>query len=480
MMNKMKSVKLFRGCVLVLALSLPFSACAPLAPTLAPSQDVSQIETRSAQTVVAGLTQTGPLAATQTPPPPGPTMDPNIPVAIVPSPEAGDPSATASYETAIYSGPGTDYVLYGTFPEGRSAVVLGRSENEQWWAISIPVAPTGTGWVSAEWVTVQNAEDVEVLPTPPVPPTTEMVEPGPGDPQATTLVNTYIRSGPAVNYPAYGIAFSGATARVIGKSEDGRWWVVRLNPKNVGAGYGWVESQYVQTSNTDQVQTIETPDTAISSAPETPSTRSATNVALATTTDYVNVRTGPGTNYPVLVVAPPGSTGEILGKSSDGAWWQVRVPIQYSVTGVGWVSASYVIVQNISNVPIVLAPPPPPVPETPPGVTGPVCKVESQTPANGTTFTIDTPFTVTWVLENTGEKWSDGEVDLRYLGAYNNVKMHTGGDLYDLAASVQPGKTYTFSVPMIAPFNKGTYGELWEVGSGSKTICQFYVYISVP
>lgn len=472
---------LLRLGMFVLALGLVLSACAPSAPpSPAPKQDISQVQTQAAQTVVADLTKNAPPPPTQTAPPPGPTMDPNVPVAVIPSPESGDPSVTATYDTSIYSGPGTDYVLYGAFPEGQSAIVVGKSEDGQWWAISVPVAPTGAGWVSAGWVSAQNANDVPVLPTPPPPPTTEMVPPGPSDPQATALVNTNVRSGPAVNFPAYGVAKAGATARVIGKSEDGRWWVVRLNPENVGAGYGWVDGQYVKTSNTDGVQTIENPDTPVSAAPEAPAAKSTTLPA-ATTTDYVNVRTGPGTNYPVIVVAPPGTTGEITGKSADGAWWQVKVPVQYSVSGAGWVSASYVTVQNTTNVPVVAAPPPPPpVPSAPPGVTGPVCKIDSQTPVNGTTYNADTPFTTTWVLVNTGDKWSDGEVDLRYLGAYNNVQLHTGGDLYDLSNSVKTGQSYNFSVPMIAPWSAGTYGELWEVGSGSKSICQFYVYINVP
>lgn len=478
-MKAILSTYLSRGSLLLLVLSLVLAACTPAVQPPEPTQDVSEIQTQSAQTVVADLTQNAPPTATQTPPPPGPTTDPNIPVALLPTPAAGDPAVTADYDTSIYSGPGTNYVLYGAFPQGQSAIVNGKSEDGQWWAIRLPVAPTGTGWVSAGWVTAQNTSDVPVLPTPPVPPTTEIVPPGPSDPQATALVNTFIRSGPAVNYPAYGLAQAGSTSRVIGKSEDGRWWVVRLDPETTGSGAGWVESQYVQAKNTENVQIIENPETPVSAAPEAPATMAA-NVPTATTTDYVNVRTGPGTNYPVIVVAPPGSTGEIIGRSSDGAWWQVKVPVQYSVTGLGWVSASYVTVQNASSVPVVLAPPPPPVPSSPPGVSGPVCKLDSQSPVNGTNFTIDTPFTTTWVLVNSGEKWSNGEVDLRYLGAYNNVQMHTGGDVYDLEASVQPGKTYTFSVPMIAPWSKGTYGELWEVGSGSRSICQFYVYINVP
>lgn len=35
-------------------------------------------------------------------------------------------------------------------------------------------------------------------------------------------------------------------------------------------------------------------------------------------------------------------------------------------------------------------------------------------------------------------------------------------------------------VIMIAPFNTGVYGEMWEVAQSNKVVCQFYVYIQVP
>jgi uncharacterized protein YraI len=400
-------------------------------------------------------------------------------VAVVPTADPSGPAAVANYNTVIYSGPGTDYVVYGAFVGGQTAVVVGKSEDGQWWAINVPVAPNGSGWVSAPSVTVKNADNVAVLPTPPVPPTTEMVPPGPSDPQATTIANTYVRSGPAVNYPAYGIAPAASTGAVLGVSEDGQWWVVRLNPSNVGVGYGWVSAQYVQTSNTTGVQVVQNPDTHPVVTPVPP----PAGVPTGTATDFLNVRSGPGTNYPVLAVAPPGATGEITGKSSDGAWWQVKIPTQYSSTGLGWVSASYVIPQNTSNVPVVAAPPAPPTvaATSVPPTSGSGCAVVSQSPADGTTYTIDTPFTTTWVLQNTGSNgWDQNNVDISYVGAYNNVQMHTGSDIYDLSADVNTGATYNFSVSMIAPFNTGTYGEMWQVNQGSQVFCQFYVYITVP
>jgi len=465
---------------------LVLSACGPAA-TPAPTQDTAAIQTQAAQTVIADLTANAPpptqappptAAPTEAPPPPGPTPDPNIPVAVIPTPAAGEPAAVAMYNTTIYGGPGTNYVVYASFLGGSTAKVVGKSEDGLWWAISVPVAPTGSGWVDAGWVAVSNADSVPVLPTPPVPPTTEMIPPGPTDPQAMALANVYVRTGPATNYPAYGIAPAGMSGRVIGVSEDGLWWVVRINPENVGAGYGWVMAQYTQASNVDGVQTIQNPDTYASVPPAPP----PSGAPAATAIEYVNVRTGPGTNYPVLGVASPGASAEVSGKSADGAWWQVKIPTQYSSSGFGWVSADYVITQNTDSVPVVDAPPaPPPVETTPPPPSGTGCTLVSQTPVDGTQFAAGSGFSTTWVLQNTGaEKWDEGEVDVRYLGAAGNIMLHQGSDVYDLVASVQPGDTYNFSVSMIAPFDPGTYGELWEVAMGSQQFCQFYVYITVP
>jgi hypothetical protein len=117
------------------------------------------------------------------------------------------------------------------------------------------------------------------------------------------------------------------------------------------------------------------------------------------------------------------------------------------------------------------------VPTAPPSSSG--CVV-SQDPSDGTVFEAGASFTTTWVLQNnSGSNWSDGEVDLRYVGAAANVPLHQGQDIYDLSNKVEPGWTYNFSVPMIAPFEPGTYGEVWEVGQGSNSLCQFYVYIEV-
>lgn len=82
--------------------------------------------------------------------------------------------------------------------------------------------------------------------------------------------------------------------------------------------------------------------------------------ATVTSTTYVNVRTGPGLNYPVLFVAAPGATGEAIGITSDAGWYAVKLPTTLSSTGNGWVSAAYVVPQNTGGLPVLPVPPLPP------------------------------------------------------------------------------------------------------------------------
>jgi hypothetical protein len=95
-------------------------------------------------------------------------------------------------------------------------------------------------------------------------------------------------------------------------------------------------------------------------------------------------------------------------------------------------------------------------------------------------FSPGASFTTTWVLQNTSTtRWALGEYDVVFIGAYNNIRLHQGSDVYDISSTVEPGWTYSFSLPMIAPFTPGVYGEAWQVVLGNQTVCPFYVYIEV-
>ncbi len=286
-----------------------------------------------------------------------------LPVAILPTPEANKPSALANTGVNVRSGPGENYTIYGVLQPGLQAQVVGKSEDGKWWALNMPVASTGSGWVSGEYVTASNAESVPVLKAPSVPPSVEPVAPGPDDPQATAIEPAYVRMGPGDAYPTYGTAQPGQTALVIGKSENGAYWVVRVNPKNIQTGFAWVQAIQVQTKNTENAPVIVAPPVP-ASAPVPPPT--TTGAPMATATTAVNVRSGPSTDYPVLGVAQTGQSAEIAGVSQDGGWWQVKVSTSLSADGLAWVSGDYTYAVNTANVPVVAAPPPPPPVETPP------------------------------------------------------------------------------------------------------------------
>ena len=89
---------------------------------------------------------------------------------------------------------------------------------------------------------------------------------------------------------------------------------------------------------------------------------------LTVTVEIVNVREGPGTNYPTTGQLQNGQTAPVKGKSADGTWWQIAFQ-----AGNGWVFGELVQVNTAAqNVTVAQAPPVPtsaPVPTTDPAAT---------------------------------------------------------------------------------------------------------------
>ncbi len=78
----------------------------------------------------------------------------------------------------------------------------------------------------------------------------------------------------------------------------------------------------------------------------------------------MNVRSGPGTNYPKIGQVSVGHTSDILGRNNDASWLQINTP-----GGLGWVFAQLTQVEGDANTaPVVeaAAPPPTNTPAPPP------------------------------------------------------------------------------------------------------------------
>jgi uncharacterized protein YraI len=84
----------------------------------------------------------------------------------------------------------------------------------------------------------------------------------------------------------------------------------------------------------------------------------------------LNVRSGPGNEYPSYGVAPIGSSAPVFGISEDSLWYAIFVSTDYSPEGTGWVHTDYVTLSNPSGVEIPVISNPdqlPPVSPPPPG-----------------------------------------------------------------------------------------------------------------
>jgi len=94
---------------------------------------------------------------------------PELPPGVeIPPPDPNGPIATALDAINVRSGPGTNYASYGIAQKGAQGTVIGISEDSQWWVVKLPtsVVGTGQGWVSVDWVSVENAGGVPIIPAP--------------------------------------------------------------------------------------------------------------------------------------------------------------------------------------------------------------------------------------------------------------------------------------------------------------------------
>jgi heat shock protein HslJ/uncharacterized protein YraI len=178
----------------------------------------------------------------------------------VPGPGEGVPTAVAIEPINVRSGPGAQYASYGVVSIGTSGEVIGISEDGEWWVVkvSIEFSPDGRGWVKGEFVEVTNGENIPVIPTPPLG-DIEFPPPESGAATAIVLQSVNVRSGPSTDYPSYGIAPTGATAEVVGISEDGQWWVVKISVDLSPDGQGWVSADFVEVTGGEDAPVIPAP-----------------------------------------------------------------------------------------------------------------------------------------------------------------------------------------------------------------------------
>ena len=92
---------------------------------------------------------------------------------------------------------------------------------------------------------------------------------------------------------------------------------------------------------------------AASETPLPPPLQPSVAVVDGITSTQVNVRAEPSTASDVLGIIPTDMRVEITGKDPGGNWWQIVYPHPEAVDGKGWVTAQYITMPTVADVPVI-------------------------------------------------------------------------------------------------------------------------------
>jgi len=215
----------------------------------------------------------------------------------------------------------------------------------------------------------------------------------------------------------------------------------------------------------------------------------------AVTTTDLNVREGPGQEYPILGLLPVNTQVEITGQNTDGSWWQIAYP--QGSGDRGWIFAAFTRTSNTENVPVVetpVAPTPTNTPTLTPTATPSPTKPPTSTPtvtltptptgtipnapivefrATETNINPGECITLQWHIENVTAAYLNGGEFSNYgvTGPYGSVNAcPTGTTTYVLRAETTSGAiersvTVTVSTEQTTTLNHSAGGSVREDGT---------------
>ena len=241
--------------------------------------------------------------------------------------EDGEVNAKTTADVNFRSGPGTNYNSKAVIGSG-TGIIVTDTGNSQWYAVRLTNG--STGYIYAEYIRITG--DVGT-PSAPAEPT-----PAPSNPEAEQTAKTteYVnfRTGPGTNYSSKGVISLGTTVTVTDTSNS-QWYAVRL----ANGSTGYIFAQYIKITSTPSATA--TPAPTPTPAPSDPSKEQT-----AKTTEYVNFRTGPGTNYSSKGVIPSG-TAITVTDTSNSQWYAVRL----ANGSTGYIFAQYIKITSSTATP---------------------------------------------------------------------------------------------------------------------------------
>ena len=212
------------------------------------------------------------------------------------------------------SGPGTNYSSKGVIALGTTVTVTDTS-NSEWYAVRL--SNGSTGYIFAQYLKLNSASSATATPAP-----------SGSEQTAKTTEYVNFRSGPGTNYSSKGVIALGTTVTVTDTSNS-EWYAVRLS----NGSTGYIFAQYLKLNSSSSATATPAPTQAPSGSEQS-----------AKTTEYVNFRSGPGTNYSSKGVIASGTTVTVTDRSNS-QWYAVRL----ANGSTGYIFAQYLKVTGTSS-----------------------------------------------------------------------------------------------------------------------------------
>ena len=212
------------------------------------------------------------------------------------------------------SGPGTNYNSKGVIALGTTVTVTDTS-NSEWYAVRL--SNGSTGYIFAQYLKLNSSSSAPTQ------------APSGSEQSAKTTEYVNFRSGPGTNYSSKGVIALGTTVTVTDTS-NAQWYAVRLS----NGSTGYIFAQYLKLNSSSSATATPAPTQAPSGSEQS-----------AKTTEYVNFRSGPGTNYSSKGVIASGTTVTVTDRSNS-QWYAVRL----ANGSTGYIFAQYLKVIGTSSV----------------------------------------------------------------------------------------------------------------------------------
>ena len=230
---------------------------------------------------------------------------------------AEEVSAKTTEYVNFRSGPGTNYSSQGIVASGTTITVTDTS-NSEWYAVRL--SNGSTGYIYAEYVSMSTGGSTS----------------NGEERSAKTTEYVNFRSGPGTNYSSKGVIALGTTVTVTDTS-NAQWYAVRLS----NGSTGYIFAEYISFTGNNTPSATAAPTQAPSNGSE----------QSAKTTEYVNFRSGPGTNYSSKGVIASGTTVTVTDRSNS-QWYAVRL----SNGSTGYIFAQYLKLNSSSSATATPAP----------------------------------------------------------------------------------------------------------------------------